>query len=302
MSFYLGVFVFAGIYGILAMSFTLVHGMAGMFTVAQAVFFGVGAYGAALLGQVLPPSLMIFGVLAAILLAALLSIPIAVVALRERGQYMMLVTFSTQIIFSVTLLNVAALGGDNGIGGIPPLQIGGAVARDPVAALIVVYLLAGLVWLLLRYLEVSALGRLLRAIREDEFAAEALGANVWLAKFFAFVASAGLAGFAGALFAHYSGYINPASFSFEVAILVVTISVLGGQYSMLGAVLGALVIVWLPYLIGFLGIESMQIAAITQVIYGGLIVAVLYFRPSGMIVEHRARFRPLAASRAAGAP
>ncbi|MDF3072456.1 MAG: metal-dependent hydrolase [Alphaproteobacteria bacterium] len=292
MSFYVSVISYVGIYGILAMSFTLVHGTAGMFTVAHAAFFGIGAYGTALLTPLLGPGFVPVGIVAGSLLAAAFAAIIGLAALRERGQYLMLVTFSVQIIFSVAALNLPFTGGDNGIGGIAPLGIGGLTAKHPIAAMVVVLALVVAIYFLLRYIERSSLGRLLRAIREDEYAAEALGADVFAAKMFAFVASAGLAGFAGAVFAHHASYINPVSFSFEVAILIVTISVLGGQYSLLGAIVGALVVVWLPYVIDFLGIESVKVSAITQLIYGLVLIFVLFIRPSGMVPEQLRGFHP----------
>jgi len=300
MSFYIGVFVFAGIYGILAMSFTLVHGTAGMFTVAHAVFFGIGAYAAASIGHGLPPGFVLFDIIAAVIITVAVAVPVAVVALRERGQYMMLVTFSTQIVFSVALLNIAYFGGEDGLGGIQPLRIGNLIANGPIASLVVVYVLLILVYFLLRYIEHSALGRLLRAIREDELAAEAFGADVWGAKLIAFVASAGLAGFAGALFAHYSGYISPASFSFQIAILIVTISVLGGQYSMIGAALGAVVVIWMPYLIEMVGFQSVHVAALTQLLYGVLIIVILFLRPEGLVRERVKLYTEVAMERRGG--
>jgi len=292
MNFYVSVISYVGIYGILAMSFTLVHGTAGMFTVAHAAFFGIGAYGTALLVPVLGPGWVPLGIVAGSLLASAFAVIVGFAALRERGQYLMLVTFSVQIIFSVAALNLPFTGGDNGIGSIPSLGIGGLTAKNPVAAMVVVLTLVVGVYVLLRYILRSSLGRLLRAIREDEYAVEALGANVFAAKMFAFVVSAGLAGFAGAVFAHHASYINPVSFSFEVAILIVTISVLGGQYSLLGALAGALIVVWLPYLIDFLGIESVKVSAITQLIYGLVLIVVLFIRPSGIVPEHLRSFPP----------
>jgi branched-chain amino acid transport system permease protein len=290
MGFYLGILSYAGIYGILAMSFTLVHGTAGMFTIAQAAFFGLGAYGSAMLGKILPPEFMLLGVVFGTAFAGACAAAVALIALRERGQYLMLVTFSVQIIFAVALLNLPFTGGDNGIGEIVPLQLGPWRVKGPIPALVTIWVLVGMVFLLMRYIERSNLGRALRAIREDEYAVEALGADVFKAKLFAFVVSAALAGFAGAVFAHYSGYINPASFSFEAAILVVTISVLGGQYSLLGALIGALIVIWLPQVIGMIGVGSDKVAAITQLIYGAIIIAVLFLRPSGIVDEAVRRF------------
>ncbi len=301
MNFYLGILSYAGIYGILAMSFTLVHGTAGMFTIAHAAFFGLGAYASAMLDKLLPPELMLLGMLFGIAFAGACAAAVAAVALRERGQYLMLVTFSVQIIFSVALLNLPFTGGDNGIGEIVALQLGPLRIKGQIAATVAVWVLTALVYLVLRYVERSNLGRTLRAIREDEFAVEALGVNVFAAKLFAFVVSAGLAGFAGALFAHYSSYINPASFSFEAAILVVTISVLGGQYSLTGALVGAVIVTWLPQLIGFIGIQSEKVASVTQIIYAAIIIAVLFLRPSGIVAETIRRFqRPAGAPRASG--
>ncbi|MEO8559079.1 MAG: branched-chain amino acid ABC transporter permease [Rhodospirillales bacterium] len=290
MNFYLGILSYAGIYGMLAMSFTLVHGTAGMFTIAHAAFFGLGAYASAMLDKLLPPELMVLGMAFGTLFAATCAAAVAAIALRERGQYLMLVTFSVQIIFSVALLNLSFTGGDNGIGEVTPLQLGPWRVKGQIAAAVVVWALAGGMFVLLRYIERSNLGRALRAIREDEHAVEALGADVFSAKLFAFVASAALAGFAGAVFAHYSSYINPASFSFEAAILIVTMSVLGGQYSLSGALVGGVIVVWLPQLIGFIGIPSEKVAAVTQLIYAVIIIAVLFLRPSGIVGESIRRF------------
>jgi branched-chain amino acid transport system permease protein len=304
MNFYLGILSYAGIYGMLAMSFTLVHGTAGMFTIAHAAFFGLGAYASAMLDKLLPPELMVLGMAFGTLVAGTCAVAVAAIALRERGQYLMLVTFSVQIIFSVALLNLSFTGGDNGIGEVALLQLGPWRVKGQIAAVLVVWALAGGMFVLLRYIERSNLGRALRAIREDEYAVEALGADVFSAKLFAFVVSAALAGFAGAVFAHYSSYINPASFSFEAAILIVTMSVLGGQYSLSGALAGAVIVIWLPQLIGFIGIASDKVAAVTQLIYAAIIIAVLFLRPSGIVGESIRRFpkRPAAAPKPTSAP
>jgi branched-chain amino acid transport system permease protein len=290
MDFYFGVFSFAAIYGILAMSYTLVHGVGGMFTVAHAVFFGVGAYAAALISQLLPPGLMVLDIVAATLVTLLAGAAIGLAALKQRGQYMMLITFSIQIIFSVFLVNTHALGGEDGISTIPPFRLGPLVLSGSLASMILLWVLTGLSFAFFRYLTRSDFGRTVRAIREDELAVEAVGVNVFRMKWLVFSLTAGVAGFAGALFAHLTQYISPNSFNFDAAILIVTISVLGGQFSYIGAVVGALIVMWLPILVGYLGIPGSQVAAIIQLIFGCTIIVMLYLRPAGIVGESAIRY------------
>lgn len=290
MDFYFGVFSFAAIYGILAMSYTLVHGVGGMFTVAHAVFFGVGAYAAALISQLLPPGLMVLDIVAAALVTGLVGAAIGLAALKQRGQYMMLITFSIQIIFSVFLINTHALGGEDGISTIPPFRFGPWVLGGSLASMILLWVLAGLTFAFFSYLTRSDFGRTVRAIREDELAVEAVGVNVFRMKWLVFSLTAGVAGFAGALFAHVTQYISPNSFNFDAAILIVTISVLGGQFSYIGAVVGSLIVMWLPILVGYLGIPGSQVAAIIQLIFGCTIIVMLYLRPAGIIGEAAVRY------------
>lgn len=289
MDFYIGVLNTCAIYSLLAMSYTLVHGTSGMFTVAHAVFFGIGAYTAAVVGTRLPPEWMLVAILAATVVSAIAGVLVGMLALKNRGQAMMLITFSMQIVFSVVLVNSAWLGAEDGMP-VPPLRVGGLELAQGIPTAVLLCFLVLCSYLFFVAIENSNLGRTIRAIREDEHAVEAAGVNVLIVKQFTFTLTACTAGFAGALFAHTSNFVSPHSFSFDAAIMIITISVLGGQFSFAGAILGSVIVTTLPLLIGALGIPSTTAAAINQLAFGVIIVVVLYVRPTGIFRQRKYAF------------
>jgi branched-chain amino acid transport system permease protein len=177
-------------------------------------------------------------------------------------------------------------GGAQGLAGIPAPVIFGfelASPREYLPLAAVAMLLSCLIyWLLMR----APFGRLLRAIREDEFAVAAAGKSVLRAKVEVAAVAGAFAGLAGALYGNFLSFVEPASFDLNVSILMLTMVVLGGARTLAGSVVGAFVLLALPQLLAFYDLVPNSIAgAVRQVIYGLLLIAFMMYRPQGIAGE-----------------
>ena len=132
----------------------------------------------------------------------------------------------------------------------------------------------------------SPFGRVLKAIREDEVFAQAAGKSVAAYKVLVFMIGAGMAAVAGVMYAHYISFIDPTSFTVMESIFIISIVIIGGAGSLWGPVVGAVVLVTLPELLRFLGLPSSIAANTRQIIYGGLLVAFMMWRPRGFLGEY----------------
>jgi branched-chain amino acid transport system permease protein len=137
----------------------------------------------------------------------------------------------------------------------------------------------------------------LKALRDDERATLAIGKSVLRYKIAIFAISGGIAGIASALFAHYQAFINPFSFTLDRSIFLVALIVLGGTANLLGTFLGAVLFVGLPEVLRFLQAGQEIVDAVRNLIFGGLLVLFMRFRPEGLVPEHsglgrRRRLRP----------
>jgi branched-chain amino acid transport system permease protein len=264
------------IYAVLAFSLTLVTGTAGQVSLGQAGIFALGAYASALLvkehGWSFWAALPFAGLFAAVLGAVIVS-----PALRLRGHYVSIATLGIGAMVSAALLNFEDVThGPLGVTNIPPPSLFGYAFDSPrsyyLLSLAVLLICAGLLVLLQR----SQLGRAWTAIREDEVAAQSAGVPVSSYKSLAFAIGGFAAGLAGSLLAHQYTYISPDIFNVSLSVLVLTIVVLGGLANVLGAVLGAIVLVGAPEL--FRPLQDVRILA-----YGVLLLLLVRFRPSGIL-------------------
>ena len=267
--------ILAGIYIILAVSLNLIIGFAGQVSLGHAAFYGIGAYASTLtaLSFNLPyPVLALIAMLAGGLCGLALGLP----TLRLREDYLAIVTLGFGVIIDLVIRNLDITGGPDGIVGIPYPEILGLSFRGPYLYLALVA--AGVAFtLLLTYLLVNSYhGRALRAIRDHEITAQVMGINSPAYKVAVFALAAALAGLAGSLFAHYIKHINYESFGLHASILIVCMVVLGGMGSILGSVAGAVILTALPETLR--GFEAYQ-----DLIYGGLLVALLIWRPQGLL-------------------
>ncbi len=267
--------ILAGIYIILAVSLNLIIGFAGQVSLGHAAFYGIGAYASTLTAMSfnLPyPLLALLAMLAGGLCGLALGLP----TLRLREDYLAIVTLGFGVIIDLVIRNLDITGGPDGIVGIPYPEILGLSFRGPYLYLVLVA--AGVAFtLLLTYLLVNSYhGRALRAIRDHEITAQVMGINSPAYKVAVFALAAALAGLAGSLFAHYIKHINYESFGLHASILIVCMVVLGGMGSILGSVAGAVILTVLPETLR--GFEAYQ-----DLIYGGLLVALLVCRPQGLM-------------------
>jgi len=236
------------IFSILAASLNLVSGTAGLVSLGHAAFYAVGAYAAGLLATrtglgleaTLPASALVGGVLAGL---------VALPAIRLVRVFFTVATLSAGEIVGFALTNWDGLtNGPMGVRGIPRfrllrLDLGGRLATYYVIAAVTVAAL----WVVNR-LTCSFYGNALRALREDDQGAAAMGLNVHLLKVGAFAIGGALAGMAGCLFAHSVGFISPDMFGLNESILILTMVVVGGLGSLPGAVIGAWALILLPEL------------------------------------------------------
>jgi branched-chain amino acid transport system permease protein len=269
--------VTAGFHVILAVSLNLLIGYAGQISLGHAAFFGLGAYGSAILTARygLNPWLAMLASLAVVfLVASLIARPI----LRLRGHYLAMATLGFGIIVHIVMVQAVTLtGGPDGLSGIPGLTLlGWSLKTDLHWYWLVAGVMLAVVWLSLNIVD-SRTGRALRAVHGAELAAEMMGIDTARTKAQVFVLSALLSAFAGSLFAHQQGFVSPDSFSFFVSIELVTMVVLGGMASTYGAVFGAVTLTLLKA--GLVVFHDYE-----MVILGATLMAVMIFLPQGLFV------------------
>ena len=263
-TYYTGILRFMGINIILAVSLNLINGITGQFSLGHAGFMAVGAYVSALVSIHLGWPL-VFALLAGAVAASLLGILIGLPTLRLRGDYLAIATLGLGEIIRVVILNLDITKGARGLGGIPRTT---TVYLVELFAIITILFTVNLMR--------STHGRALLSIREDEIAAEAMGINTTFYKVFAFSAGAFFAGIAGGLFAHSIGYKAPANFEFMRSIEILVMVVLGGLGSITGSVIATVVLTILP--------EALRgFAQYRMVLYSAMLIAIMLFRPSGLM-------------------
>lgn len=281
---------FAAIYGLLALSLNLIWGLTGMVNLGLAGFFAVGAYASALATTALELPIAL-GLAAALIAAGLAGVVLTLVTVRLREDYLAIVTLGFAEVVRLVALNESWLTrGADGISGIPGPFRAALGVQFNLAYLGFVLALLGLALLLVERLRLSPFGRVLRAIRDDPQVAAVAGKNVLAFKLQAFAISAALAGFAGALYGHYTSYIVPDIFEPLITIYVFLALTAGGTGNNWGAVLGAFLLLAMlestRFLTGWVpGLSGAQQAALREMLVGGLLIVVLLVRPRGLLPE-----------------
>jgi len=264
------------IFVILAASLNLITGSAGLLSLGHGAFFGVGAYAAALLSTKLGwPFWLTLPAAGAI--AAAVGALVAIPTMRLTSIYFAVATLGIGEMIYVTLLNwVGVTRGPMGIRSIPSISLFGQEGMV-VAMVVVALVMLGTLWVVHR-LTHSYYGNSLRALREDDACADAMGIDVGRLKLQSFGMACAMAGVAGGLFAHTTGYISPESFKFGESILILSMIVVGGLGSLYGSIIGAVLLSVLPELLRDLG--SYRMIAVGVVLF----VSIL-FLPKGLVGE-----------------
>jgi branched-chain amino acid transport system permease protein len=302
MDYLLHILVMVSLYAILAASFNLLTGFAGLFALSQAAFFGVGAYATAILATRLGLPFPL-PIIAGVLLAAAVGMAVALPALRIGGDHLVVVTLALQIIAIAVMVNWRSLtGGTDGIAGIPKLVFFGVRLDTPGRFLPVALAGAALsLWIAWR-LASSPFARAVRAMRENEAAAQAVGKNIVAIKLAVFAFSAGLAAIAGGLYAHYISFVSAETFTLDVTIYVLAMVILGGTGNLWGSVLGAVILTALPELLKFVALPPDIADKSRQILYGLALIIMLLLRPQGLLPEIGTRRRLIRAAPTVPAP
>lgn len=281
--------VMVGIYTILAVSLNLLVGYAGIFSLAHAAVYGIGAYASALVALKLGLGFW-GGLLVAAVVGACAAALVGIPSLRVAGDYYIVASFGLQVVILTVFMNWTDLtNGHAGLAGIPRPRVFGLVIDNPFKYVVLSLALAALTYAVCRRLTGSAFGRTLRAVREDEIAAQALGKNVVLVKIVITTISSALGALGGSLYAHYITYINPSSFTLEESIFIVSLVILGGTERLAGPVVGAFILLAVPEALKFLAIPDTVAAPMRQILYGGLLILFMFVRPEGILGRARAR-------------
>lgn len=274
-NYFYDVAILVGLNAIVCVGLNLLIGYAGQVSLGHAAFYGLGAYGTALLASRYGwPSLAALATATAgvALLAFIVGRPI----LKLHGHYLAMATLGLGIIVSIVIATEDALtGGPDGMA-VPPMSVFGlAIQGERTWYWVIGGCLLVAVWLALNLIE-SPVGRALRALSTSEIAAEVTGIDSARHKLMAFVVSAVFAGVAGGLTAYYAGFVTPAKASFLHSIELVTMVVFGGMASTFGAVVGAAVLTVLPQVLTTLKDYEM-------VVFGALLMATMIFMPRGVV-------------------
>ena len=267
LSYWSGVATLTGIYLIATLGVSILVGFTGLFSLGHAGFMAIGAYGTALSIKLLhmpffPACLM--GILAAMLAGGL----IGRATLRLKGDYFVIATLAIGECTKLLIENIPSItGGSRGLTDIPKKT-----------SLLLVWVILLAVIVILSNILHSKHGRNCIAVREEELAAKSIGIDVIRYKMLAFLISCALCGLAGGLLAGYMGYLYPTMFTMAKSNELTMTVILGGTGSLTGTILAGLVLIPLPE---YLRIESAE--EWRMVLYGVLVVAVIVFKPSGLM-------------------
>jgi branched-chain amino acid transport system permease protein len=264
------------LYGLAAMSLTLIAGTTGQVSLGQAALLAIGGYASALLASSLGWPVVVTIPLGGVVAAALGTL-LVYPAFRMQGHYVAIATLAIAEIVSLVILNWTGLtGGSMGLSGIPPLALGRIDLSDAHSTYYVCLVLVAAMAALQYRLLGSHLGRSLRAVRDDEIAARSFGLKPERYKTIAFLFGGFGAGLAGAVSAHQFSYIDSETFGPDLSILVLTMVILGGLGNIAGALLGSLLLVALP--------EAFRALADYRIlIYGVALLLLIRVRPQGLL-------------------
>lgn len=266
--------VMCSIYSLLALSLNLLTGIAGQVSLGHAAFYAVGAYTSALLSLKAGIPLWL-SMPAAMLVGAAMGFITFLPSRRVSGGYLAIVTLGIGEIVRLTLLNWQSLTrGPMGLPGIPQAQVFGVTLSTPYQYYMLSMPLVLLALFLLINIQRSNAGRKLSAVRIDPVAAESMGIYPDRMKALAFIVSGAIAALAGALYAHFIGFIDPGSFKSDESVTALCMVVLGGMGNLPGSVLAAFLLTIIPeFLRGFDNVRML--------IYGALLVVMMLLKTAG---------------------
>ena len=276
-SYYVGLMVLMLVFAIFAMSLDIMGGYGGMPSLGHAACFGVAAYVAGYLTLKLVNNFwlaLVVGLLVAAIIAALFGL----LVLRTRGVYSLMITLALcQVLWGIAFKWTAVTRGDDGLSGIPrpdlafiPLDLSGPLAYY-FFTLVIFAIAAAAMFRIVQ----SPFGLALKGVRDSETRMRALGYNVWLYRYTAFVIAGFFAGLAGVLSVFYHGFVGPGDLHIAMSAEVLLMVILGGAGTLIGPIIGAFGIVLLENIVS--GFTARWLIAL-----GAVYVLVILFAPHGI--------------------
>ncbi|WP_035968477.1 branched-chain amino acid ABC transporter permease [Bradyrhizobium sp. WSM1417] len=274
--YYLRLLNVSAISAVAVIGLNFAFGYAGLISLGHAAFVGMGAYGLAILTTTIGWSPWLAAptaIVATAVLAALVGYPL----LRLRGHYLALATLGLNVsLYIVTSNWIALTGGTNGIARIHELAIGPLAFSGEHQFLWLALVVLALVAAMAAIMHASRHGREMMAVRDDEIASEMIGIDTTRVKIMAFVLSAVCAAIAGCLFALHVRFVAPEDFTYAHSITYLAMLIVGGEGTIVGAILGAALLTFLPEWLRFLGPAYL-------LFFGLLMLCILVFLPTGLV-------------------
>jgi branched-chain amino acid transport system permease protein len=282
--YFISMMVFVALYGVLAIGAGILMGQAGMFSLVQPTWFGLGAYGAGILAvRGVPPWI---GILVAAISVMILAYAIGIPVLRLRGLYLACATFGILIVVQECFIQLGDItGGHSGLLGVPRLSFAGMTLRNDLHYYLLSWALCiGCLWFCSNMIH-SRIGRAVKASRDSEVASKSLGINIPKHRLQIFVLTAFMSSLAGSVFCFYLRFAAPSCFGFSLIIELMLMMVIGGIESVWGLLLGSFVITWLDALLSqyLSGVLPVMTNEVSSVIFGIAIIFVLIFMPRGLV-------------------
>jgi len=293
--------------GIAAGGLTVLTGLNGQLSLGHGAFMAIGAYTTALFFQDSEPPLPVVGVLiVATVVTLIVGAAVGVAAARLHGPYIAGATLALAVaVPGIALFFSDTLGGEQGLNVLVPdipdwfANVVFFITANEVSTSKYIGYIGWLcllaTFVLLANLSRSRVGRVWRAVRDDEVAAEIAGINLGRARVLAFVVSAACAGLAGAVMAMAVRITAPSGFSLTLSLTLLTAVVLGGLGSLLGALIGAALLTFLPQVVTGVGhdagLSDLQAAELAPLVYGLTMVLVILLAPAGIVGSIRGAWR-----------
>lgn len=265
----------SGIYVIMVLGYQFIFGHTGALSLAQGAFFGVGAYVTGILASKFGTGFLVTFPLS-IAGASALALIVAVPVLRLASHYFALATLVlSQLLLLIAVNWEPVTGGANGLPGVPPITIGDWQVARGMPLLLFVWALAVVAMLIARWQLSPLRVAVFTVMRDSPLAVPAFGIDPGLLRLRAFLLSAAFGGAAGALFVHTNRVVSPETLGFGIMVTCLTMTVVGGRFRILGAVIGALLLTHLPE--WFRGLDEYYLVAV-----GVLLLAMVVFAPDGL--------------------
>ncbi|MFC1992093.1 branched-chain amino acid ABC transporter permease [Chloroflexota bacterium] len=277
-SLFLHILIMCLVWGVVAASWDLVMGYAGIFSFGQLAFFTLGAYTTGLLTIHLGISTWL-GILAAGAVTALIGALMGLLSLRLKGVYIGLVTFALHLVLVPLIrVNLAITGGATGLLGIPSPSIGGFTFEsvDKVPWYFMMLAIASILAFVIYRLIHSPVGLAFTALRDSESFAKSLGVNDYKYMVLVFTVTSALTGIIGAFYAHYVGIVSPRILGLDQFLLVMIMVIVGGMGRFPGAIIAAPTFVIISELLRPLGVYRL-------IIFGAMVIIAMIFLPQGLM-------------------